>query len=168
MIIVIKIIIIITIITIIVIILLVIVIATFYRPVLLHTKPRIYVDDITVKTGIVGDAGTVKFSVSVAGLQENDTLNCMVNLLDANNKRAIREPIYAAQGTVKVPTAELWWPRTMSSNPGYLYTLEVDEYYYLHLNINLLKSLIACFIIYLLSHFLNKLLLFISKITSSL
>ncbi|XP_003706264.2 beta-glucuronidase isoform X1 [Megachile rotundata] len=99
--------------------------AGIHRPVLLHTKPRIYIEDITVTTGLIGDVGIVKYAVEAAGLHEHEIPICRVSLLDAEGILAVNEPIYGFSGTLKVPNAKLWWPRGMSTDPGYLYTLEV-------------------------------------------
>ncbi|PBC27457.1 Beta-glucuronidase [Apis cerana cerana] len=48
-----------------------------------------------------------------------------VSLLDAKDNLAVQEPTYGFSGTLKVPFPNLWWPRGMNSNPGYLYTLKV-------------------------------------------
>ncbi|XP_054001480.1 beta-glucuronidase-like [Hylaeus anthracinus] len=99
--------------------------AGIHRPVLLHTKPRVYIEDITVRTGFVGDVGIVKYSIQPAGLHGNEIPICRVSLLDADDTLAIKEPVYGISGTLKVPLVKLWWPRGMDPNPGYLYTLEV-------------------------------------------
>lgn len=99
--------------------------AGIHRPVLLYTKPRVYIEDITVRTGLVGDTGVVKYIIEPAGLHEDETPLCRVTLLDAEDTLAIKEPVYGLSGTLRVPLARLWWPRGMNSKPGYLYTLEV-------------------------------------------
>ncbi|XP_033215452.1 beta-glucuronidase isoform X1 [Belonocnema kinseyi] len=99
--------------------------AGIHRPVLLHTKPRVYVEDITVSTGLIGDMGVVKYIIKTAGLREKEVPVCRVILLDKENTLAIKEPIYSMRGTLKVPVARLWWPRSMDPSPAYLYTLEV-------------------------------------------
>lgn len=96
-----------------------------YRPVLLHTKPRVYTEDITVRTGLIGDTGIVKYIIQPAGLQEYETPVCRVSILDAKDILVVQEPAYGFSGTIKIPFPKLWWPRGMSPNPGYLYTLEV-------------------------------------------
>ncbi|KOC64606.1 Beta-glucuronidase [Habropoda laboriosa] len=100
--------------------------AGIHRPVLLHTKPRFYIEDVTVRTGLIGDIGIITYVVQPAGLQEREIPMCRVSLLDAEDKLAIREPVYRFSDTLKVPYPNLWWPRGMNSNPGYLYTLEVS------------------------------------------
>lgn len=95
------------------------------RSVLLYTAPRVYVEDITVRTGLIGDVGIVKYIIQPAGLREGEIPICRVTLYDAEQVLAIKEPIYGLSGTVKVPFVKLWWPRGMDSKPGYLYTLEV-------------------------------------------
>ncbi|XP_076647331.1 beta-glucuronidase [Halictus rubicundus] len=100
--------------------------AGIHRPVLLHTRPRVYVEDITVRTGLIGDVGIVKYVVQPAGLHEYEIPICRVNLLDAEDTPAIKDSVYGFSGTLKVPFAKLWWPRGMSPNPGYMYTLEIS------------------------------------------
>ncbi|XP_043797314.1 beta-glucuronidase [Apis laboriosa] len=99
--------------------------AGIHRPVLLYTKPRVYIEDISVRTGLIGDVGIVKYIIEPAGLYEHEIPICRVSLLDAKDNLAVQEPIYGFSGTLKVPFPNLWWPRGMSSNPGYLYTLKV-------------------------------------------
>ncbi|XP_031779586.1 beta-glucuronidase isoform X1 [Nasonia vitripennis] len=99
--------------------------AGIHRPVLLHTKPRVFVDDLNVTTGLINDVGIIKYSVDIAGAGEKEVPVCEVNLLDANNQYLLTTPVVGTQGTFKVSSPNLWWPRTMSSNPGYMYTLEV-------------------------------------------
>lgn len=92
---------------------------------MLYTKPRVYIEDISVRTGLIGDVGIVKYIIEPAGLYEHEIPICRVSLLDANDNLAVQEPIYGFSGTLKVPFPNLWWPRGMNSNPGYLYTLKV-------------------------------------------
>lgn len=96
---------------------------------LLHTKPRVYVEDITVKTGLIGDMGIVKYVISAAGMREREVPVCRVRLLDAEDNLAIKEPAYEMKGSLKVPDAKLWWPRNMDPNPGYMYILEVTQFH---------------------------------------
>lgn len=98
---------------------------SWQRSVLLYTTPRVYVEDITVRTGLIGDMGIVKYIIQPAGLREGETPICSVTLHDAEDTLAIKEPVYGLSGTLKVPLARLWWPRGMDPKPGYLYTLEV-------------------------------------------
>ncbi|XP_017753618.1 PREDICTED: beta-glucuronidase [Eufriesea mexicana] len=100
--------------------------AGIHRPVLLHTKPRVYIEDITVRTGVIGDTGIVKYIIQPAGLHENEVPICRVTLTDAEDILAVKEPVYGFSGTLHVPYPNLWWPRGMSSEPGYLYTLKVS------------------------------------------
>lgn len=92
---------------------------------MLHTKPRVYIEDITVRTGLIGDTGIVKYIIQPAGLHEHEVPICRVTLTDAEDILAVKEPIYGFSGTLHVPYPNLWWPRGMSSEPGYLYTLKV-------------------------------------------
>lgn len=96
---------------------------------MLHTKPRVYIEDITVKTGLIGDTGIVKYIIQPAGLQEHEIPICRVSLFDAKDILAVQEPIYGLSGTLKVPFPKLWWPRGMNPSPGYLYTLKVCNVY---------------------------------------
>ena len=69
--------------------------------------------------------GVVKYVIKAAGVREKEVPVYRVTLLDAENTLSIKEPIYAMRGTLKVPLARLWWPRSMDPSPAYLYTLEV-------------------------------------------
>ncbi|XP_029668445.1 beta-glucuronidase isoform X1 [Formica exsecta] len=99
--------------------------AGIHRSVLLYTAPRVYVEDITVRTGLIGEMGIVKYIIQPAGLREGEIPTCRVTLYDTEQVLAIKETVYGLSGTVKVPFVRLWWPRGMDSKPGYLYTLEV-------------------------------------------
>lgn len=99
----------------------------FNRSVLLYTTPRVYVEDITVRTDLIGDTGIVKYLIQPAGLREGETPTCWVTLHDAEDTLAIKEPVYGLSGTLKIPFARLWWPRGVDPKPGYLYTLEVHR-----------------------------------------
>lgn len=95
----------------------------------MHTKPRVYIEDITVNTGLIGKMGIVKYVIKANGMRERETPVCRVRLLDAENTLVFKEPAYKMKGTLKVPLAKLWWPINMNPNPGYLYTLEVLNVY---------------------------------------
>ncbi|XP_020279014.1 beta-glucuronidase-like isoform X2 [Pseudomyrmex gracilis] len=99
--------------------------AGIHRSVLLYTTPHVYVEDITVRTSLIGDIGIVKYIIQPAGLREGEIVICRVTLHDNDDALAIKEPVYGLSGTLKVPFARLWWPRGMNPKPGYLYTLEV-------------------------------------------
>ncbi|EFN67454.1 Beta-glucuronidase [Camponotus floridanus] len=99
--------------------------AGIHRSVLLYTTPRVYVEDISVRTSLIGEMGIVKYIIQPNGLREGEIPICMVSLYDAEQNLAINEPVEGLSGTLKVPFVKLWWPRGMDSKPGYLYTLEV-------------------------------------------
>lgn len=102
------------------------------RSVLLYTTPRVYVDDITVRTGVVGDMGLIKYTIQVGGLSQGEIPICTVTLHDKEENLVTKEPNDTnLSGILKVPKAKLWWPRGMNSSPGYLYTLEVYTYIYI-------------------------------------
>ncbi|XP_014232921.1 beta-glucuronidase isoform X1 [Trichogramma pretiosum] len=101
--------------------------AGIHRPVLVHTKPRVHVEDISVDTALVRDQGVVKYRVQVAGAGAGDTTpHVEVALLDHAQRLQVRSTARNNQpGTLRVSEPRLWWPRSMSPSPGYLYTLEV-------------------------------------------
>ncbi|XP_046481350.1 beta-glucuronidase isoform X1 [Neodiprion pinetum] len=96
-----------------------------HRPVLLYTKPRVYVSDISVKTSIDGNDGTVEYVVEARGLDQGEIPNFTVSLIDADGLVVAEESGKVISGRLKVPSAKLWWGRDMGYEPGYLYTLEV-------------------------------------------
>ncbi|XP_015111462.1 beta-glucuronidase [Diachasma alloeum] len=98
--------------------------AGIHRPVLLSTKPRVYISDITIKTSTSGDTGIIKYSIEPAGHLPSETANCRVSLREDNAALVISD-ISGFSGTLRIPSAKLWWARGMSETPGYLYTFEV-------------------------------------------
>ncbi|XP_034941701.1 beta-glucuronidase [Chelonus insularis] len=100
--------------------------AGIHRPVLLHTKPKVYIEDITIKTSTSGDTGIVKYMIQVAGYDDEELVDCSVILREESGKLVTENSVHGFSGTIKVPNAKLWWPRGMSSRPAYMYTLEVS------------------------------------------
>lgn len=96
-----------------------------FRPVLLHTKPHVFINDITVVTELSDNSGIINYSIEITGSNDPGSLECQVNLFDAENQSAIDGPYFGIQGTLQVASPKLWWPRGMTEKAGYLYTLEV-------------------------------------------
>lgn len=82
-------------------------------------------EDLNINTGLINDVGIIKYNIGVGGLDDNEIPFCQVHLLDTDNRYAITGPYVGTQGTLKVPSPHLWWPRSMSTKPGYMYSLEV-------------------------------------------
>nr|CAD7576899.1 unnamed protein product [Timema californicum] len=94
------------------------------RPVYLYTTPKVYIDDISLNTDIENDTGVVNFNVSILGFSEDSEEPVItVNLYDRDG-RVVAEST-GAEGELRVPNANLWWPYLMHPEPAYLYTLEV-------------------------------------------
>ncbi|XP_043282204.1 beta-glucuronidase [Venturia canescens] len=100
--------------------------AGIHRPVLLYTKPRVYVEDITVKTSVFENVGVIEYSVRVGGAKENETASCSVVLRRNDDRPVVEEKNRNLTGVIRVPDAKLWWPRGMHPEPAHLYTLEVS------------------------------------------
>lgn len=92
---------------------------------LLHTKPRVFVEDVNVSMGLKSGVGILKYSVDIAGLNDKEVPFCQVSLLDGDNQYAVNGPFLGPQGTIRVTSPRLWWPRSMSKDFGYMYLLEV-------------------------------------------
>lgn len=99
--------------------------AGIHRPVLLYSKPRVFVEDISVQTSLKAGEGLIEYQVVVGGLGGKESPSIQVTLLDAENQYTVGGPQFNRQGTIKVASPRLWWPRSMSDDPGYMYTLEV-------------------------------------------
>ncbi|KAI4487038.1 hypothetical protein M0802_012093 [Mischocyttarus mexicanus] len=100
--------------------------AGIHRSVLLYTTPQVYIEDIIVRTGVMGDTGIIKYTVQVGGLNQGEIPICTATLYNKEEKLVIKETDNAnLSGIIKVPKAKLWWPRGMDPSPGYLYTLEI-------------------------------------------
>lgn len=100
--------------------------AGIHRSVLLHTKPQLYIDDITIKTSLSGDTGIIKYIIVIGGLQKDEIPECIVNLYDEDNNLITIDSLYGLSGIIKVPNANLWWAQGMHKKPGYLYTLKIN------------------------------------------
>lgn len=100
--------------------------AGIHRHVTLFTTPQVFIDDITVVTDVDDDqpnSGILQYNVAVSPSSTATYVKCEVRLLDQLGSVVANGG--DLKGTLVVPSATLWWPYTMSSNPGYLYTLEV-------------------------------------------
>lgn len=87
--------------------------AGLHRSVLLYTRPREYVSDVTVVTDIDGQAGLVSYTV-----EAQNTEDVSVRLLDATGCEVAAAA--GKEGQLRVEGAHFWAP-----GDGYLYTLEV-------------------------------------------
>jgi beta-glucuronidase len=72
----------------------------------------------------------ITYNIKVKGIKSNETYSCDVNLIDNDNQYVVKGSLIGKEGVLKVALPNLWWPRSMSDNPGYLYTLEVTSAYY--------------------------------------
>ncbi|XP_046744627.1 beta-glucuronidase-like [Diprion similis] len=96
-----------------------------HRPVILYTKPKVYISDISVHTSIDGSDGTVDYVVEARGLNQTEVPNFKVSLTDADGIVVAKGSGNGISGKLHVPSAKLWWGKDMGPEPGYLYTLEV-------------------------------------------
>ncbi|XP_053411022.1 beta-glucuronidase isoform X1 [Nycticebus coucang] len=94
--------------------------AGLHRPVLLYTTPTVYIDDITVTTGVDQDTGLVNYQVFVQGSE-----HFQLEVFLWNEEGRIVAKGTGSRGQLKVPSAHLWWPYLMHEHPAYLYSLEV-------------------------------------------
>ncbi|KAJ8681400.1 hypothetical protein QAD02_017187 [Eretmocerus hayati] len=99
--------------------------AGIHRPVLLHSKPKVFIEDLTIKTDIKNNTGIVNYKIEVTGLAQNESYSYDVNLVDANNERISRGFSLGKQGILRVANPKLWWPQHFQDQTGYLYELEV-------------------------------------------
>lgn len=95
--------------------------AGIHRSVVIYSTPIVYIDDITIATDINNSNGLIKYIIYVS----NNTTEaiCQIKVYDKNNKFVASAQ--NCQGTITVKNVNLWWPYTMSSNPGYLYTMKI-------------------------------------------
>ncbi|KAG1682554.1 Beta-glucuronidase [Nymphon striatum] len=102
--------------------------AGIHRPVTLSTTPKIYIDDITIKTGIVGQTTGKRYRYrNIFSFLEKlleESITCLVYLRDASGN--IVSKSNGCTSNLVIHNASLWWPFTMHKNPAYLYELEVN------------------------------------------
>ncbi|XP_071789903.1 beta-glucuronidase-like isoform X2 [Asterias amurensis] len=97
--------------------------AGIHRSVQLYTTPSVYISDITVTTDINSDSGVVNYKILYGGTLK-ESLKSTVVLQDAQGETVAESNSLAGKFTIT--NAHLWWPYTMSEQPGYLYTLKVS------------------------------------------
>ena len=88
--------------------------AGLHRSVWLYSTPAVYVDDITIVTGVEGTTGRVDYAIELAGEVGSGTVK--VRVLDAENREVASAE--GAEGTLEIPEVSLWEP-----GKGYLYSL---------------------------------------------
>lgn len=104
--------------------------AGIHRSVHLFTTPDLYIEDVTVYTDIIGAKGIVYFNVSYGGTKDRSSVNCWVDLVDAEGSSVASTSKDGIEpsgfiGKIEIPNAKLWWPYMMHPEPGYLYTLQI-------------------------------------------
>ncbi|KAF2892617.1 hypothetical protein ILUMI_13557 [Ignelater luminosus] len=97
--------------------------AGIHRPVTLYTTPISYIDDITIKTDVNETTGIIYYNIRYVNIE---SITCDVVLTDKDDNFVTRQTSIYKEGIIEVPNANLWWPFLMHSNPGYLYTLQVE------------------------------------------
>ncbi|XP_055386768.1 beta-glucuronidase isoform X2 [Condylostylus longicornis] len=104
--------------------------AGIHRSVHLYTTPKIFVEDIDVKTEFEPESreGNVKFNVKVGGI-ETEGLHARVIITgkgeteDHSSSGSLVNSTFS--GEIKILEAKPWWPYLMDPNPGYLYKMTV-------------------------------------------
>jgi len=122
--------------------------AGLHRPVKLYTTPSaVYVEDITVTSEMLSNgSATVDYTIQVSGTTTKsvtikvdlmERMGGMVASSDSGYLDCVQKDygygtpqrcMTSDQGSLMVATPELWWPWTMSDNPGYLYVFQVRRY----------------------------------------
>ncbi|KAJ8681401.1 hypothetical protein QAD02_017188 [Eretmocerus hayati] len=96
-----------------------------HRSVLIHTKPKVFIEDITIATKVEEKVGIINYDIELAGFEDLDLPICQVTILDHANESVTKNPGFGITGTIRLESPKLWWPRFMSENIGYLYIMEV-------------------------------------------
>ncbi len=121
--------------------------AGIHRPVKLYTIPQdLHINDITVVTRILPNGSAlVDYVVVINATQQNFSTSVTLKGRMGKNRKAassvaksrvcnggdgrctarIGDNQYVVKGTVMVENPRLWWPWTMSDDPGYLYAMQV-------------------------------------------
>ncbi len=121
--------------------------AGIHRPVKLYTTPLdVHIDDITVTTSIFPNgSAVVDYVIVINSTQQNFSTTVtlkgrmakekmtassvakprMCSSSDRHCTTGLNDNQYVVKGHVYVEKPRLWWPWTMSDDPGYLYALQV-------------------------------------------
>lgn len=98
--------------------------AGIHRSVKVYTTPKVYIDDITIVTGIQGTNGVVSYTVKSTPASSAQSVHVVI--LDREG-RSVGES-GQSQGQITVHNANLWWPYSMvtsANETAYLYTFKV-------------------------------------------
>ncbi|XP_023221887.1 beta-glucuronidase-like [Centruroides sculpturatus] len=100
--------------------------AGIHRSVVLYSTPIYYIDDVTVSTDFQNSTGLVDYVI-----YSNKNINqaaCKIDVFDKHSRPVASSK--GCKGTVMIKSVNLWWPQTMSSQPGYLYTMMVSRNFF--------------------------------------
>ncbi|CAD7089028.1 unnamed protein product [Hermetia illucens] len=101
--------------------------AGIHRSVVLYTTPKLYIEDVTVKTDLADKNGSVHYEVKVNGDKGNWLTYVKVNLRSKEGDIvASHKSGPELKGTLKVENVKPWWPYLMHPEYGYLYNLEIS------------------------------------------
>lgn len=88
-----------------------------HRPVYLYTSPKVFIDDISVKTDLEENVGIIDYLIDIAGENKNHTVK--VNIF--NEQKELVTTSSGAQGKIKIDNPKLWQPQN-----AYLYEFEAQ------------------------------------------
>ncbi|WZL80626.1 beta-glucuronidase [Vallitaleaceae bacterium 9-2] len=92
--------------------------AGIHRPVYLYTRPKNYIEDITVKTDVQEHAGIIAYDVKTIN-NTDVSMQVEVKIYDEDNKQVAT--MLGASGSIKIDSPNLWQP-----GKAYLYRMEVE------------------------------------------
>lgn len=101
--------------------------AGIQRSVILYFVPKIRIVDIDIHTKINGNNGLIDYDIKL-NTDNVKQYNLDVTVLDRNGK-SINSSKNEFKGSFEIVNAKLWWPYTMTSEPGYLYQLQISVYH---------------------------------------
>ncbi|KAH8283559.1 hypothetical protein KR018_006459, partial [Drosophila ironensis] len=104
--------------------------AGIHRSVHLYTTPLLHISDLQISTQRSEEGmGRIDYQLWTDGTQDEELkpLHVLVQLRDKDGKvvaQQINKSVY--QGSLLVPSPQLWWPYLMHPNPGYMYDLQFE------------------------------------------
>lgn len=101
--------------------------AGIHRTVHLYRTPRTFIEEVILETDVTASGvGELKYQIQ-SNTEPSDEVTVKVSIFDRNGTKVAAGSAETPNEfhSLVVPSAKLWWPYLMHSDPGYLYELEV-------------------------------------------
>lgn len=100
--------------------------AGIHRSVVLYTTPTQYIADVITTTNIVDSRGRIFYQVVCNKTEGNKSVS--IQMRDKDGEIVANASSNDMKGYIEIEDVKPWWPYLMHPEPGYLYTMEVNNH----------------------------------------